>query len=101
VSAATRHRGNGTDALAEAKDPVGPLNFWYLQHIMETADVLVPCWGSRNKLPRQLWSHLDVLLAMLRASGKPLLTFGLTASGDPGHPLMLGYSTPLIKLETV
>lgn len=92
-------RSHDVKQVAVARDPVGPLNYWYLQHIMEEADVLVPCWGSRNKLPRTLHSHLDKLLVMLRASNKPIMTFGLTNSGDPAHPLMLGYSTPLIDLR--
>ncbi len=59
-------------------------------------DVLVPCWGSRTKLPKSLHVHLDRLLEQLVASGKPVLAFGVTGSGDPKHPLMLGYSTKLV-----
>jgi len=33
---------------------------------------------------------------MLCTSGKPVKVFGLTAGGDPKHPLMLPYDTPLV-----
>jgi len=82
--------------LAAATDPVGPNNALHLRQIIADADILVPCWGSRAKLPKHLRHHLDQLAATLCASGKPVKVFGLTTSGDPMHPLMLGYSTPLI-----
>jgi hypothetical protein len=61
--------------------------------------VLVPCWGSRTKLPKPLHIHLDRLFERLVSSGKPVMTFGVTGSGDPKHPLMLGYSTRLTLWE--
>ncbi|MGF8375398.1 DUF1643 domain-containing protein, partial [Klebsiella pneumoniae] len=82
--------------LATAVDPVGPENEIHLERIIRDADVLVPCWGSRTKLPKSLHVHLDRLLEQLVASGKPVLAFGVTGSGDPKHPLMLGYSTKLV-----
>lgn len=90
------YRATDVRELACAVDPVGPDNARYLAEIIAEADVLVPCWGSRAKLPPRLRAHLDRLLRQLRASGKPVKTFGLTASGDPKHPLMLGYATALI-----
>ena len=41
--------------------------------------------------------HAEIDVLIERASGKPLLCFGLTKSRDPKHPLMLGYDTPLIE----
>ncbi len=81
--------------LARAADPVGPDNARHLAEVILEADVLVPCWGNRGKLPQHLRHHLDDLADLLFASGKPVRIFGLTASGDPKHPLMLGYDTPL------
>lgn len=63
------------------------------------ADILVPCWGDRGKVPRAMHSELDDLLALLRGTGKPVMHFGLTKGGDPKHPLMLGYKTPLLPWE--
>lgn len=83
--------------LAAAADPVGPDNDRYLAEIIAEADVLVPCWGSRTKLPQALRPRLDWLRDMIFAAGKPVKIFGLTQSGDPTHPLMLSYSTPLVE----
>ena len=83
--------------LATAADPIGPENDRYIAEIIAEADVLVPCWGRRSKLPRQLRPRLDTLRHMIFASGKPVRIFGLTKSGDPTHPLTLGYSTPLVE----
>jgi len=71
-------------------------NWQHLQQIVAEADVLVPCWGDRSKVPRAMHNDLDKLRAWLATTGKPMRAFGLTASGDPKHPLMLGYATPLV-----
>ncbi|WP_412021497.1 DUF1643 domain-containing protein [Burkholderia cepacia] len=82
--------------LVAVVDPIGPENDAYLAQIIADADLLVPCWGDRSKLPKSMRPRLGVVTAMLLASGKPLMVFGLTAKGDPKHPLMLAYDTPLI-----
>lgn len=89
-------RATDVRALASAVDPLGPENAHYLSQIITEADVLIPCWGSRDKVPTHLRPHLDDLSDSLHASGKPVKVFGFTKSGDPLHPQMLGYSTPLI-----
>jgi hypothetical protein len=68
----------------------------HIDEIIEDADVLVPCWGNSSKVPPALRPHIADLLKTLLESGKPVMHFGLTASGDPKHPLMLGYDTALI-----
>jgi hypothetical protein len=83
--------------LATASDPIGPDNERHIASIIEDADVLVPCWGNRSKVPKSLRIHLERLGRLIRESGKPVRIFGLTKSGDPKHPLMLGYDTPLIE----
>lgn len=90
-------RATKVTALARAADPFGPDNGRHLGEIIAEADVLVPCWGSRTKLPKALRPRLDDLAADLLAAGKPVMCWGLTASGDPRHPLMLGYDTPLVR----
>lgn len=85
------------NALAGYPDPVGPSNNFVLRSIIAEADILVPCWGSKDKLPRNLrWRLLDVL-QMLRESSKPIKVLGFTNKGDPLHPLMLAYDTPLLE----
>jgi hypothetical protein len=85
--------------LARVEDPVGPGNAVHLDSIIEDADIIIPCWGSRRKIPKKLHKHLDALalrLVATSAAGKPVLCFGRTATGDPTHPLMLGYDTKLV-----
>lgn len=89
-------RATNVRDLINCDDPVGPNNAAALRAIIDEVDVLVPCWGDRGKLPRYLRHHLDDLREMLFASGKPVFHLGLTASGDPKHPLFLPYSTPLM-----
>jgi hypothetical protein len=97
VGNAFGYRATDVNALAHAADPVGPENDSHLARIIADADLLVPCWGSRQKLPPRLRHRMDDLRDLLFASGKPVKIFGLSKSGDPLHPLMLGYNTPLIE----
>lgn len=60
------------------------------------ADLIIPMWGSRHKLPKALHADLDWTAALLRDQYRSKVeVFGITASGDPVHPLMLSYTTPL------
>jgi hypothetical protein len=68
---------------------------WHIKAIIAEADILVPCWGRVDKLPRALRGYPAELMELLLRSGKPVLHFGKTKSGDPTHPQMLGYDTPL------
>lgn len=91
------YRATDIKHLASVTDPIGPDNLRHIASIIEDAHLLIPCWGSREKLPPKLRPYLNSLEFVIRASGKPVKIFGLTKSGDPMHPLMLGYSTPLIE----
>lgn len=79
-------------------DPVGPDNQEFHKQIIQDADVLVPCWGGRSKVPASLHRHFDELLSLLNGAGKPVHCLGLTVNGDPKHPLFLSYSTELIRM---
>lgn len=89
------YRATDVRELSRVCDPIGLENEVHLWQIVSEADVLVPCWGNREKLPKDLQPRLESLALFLVASGKPVKVFGLTKSGDPLHPLMLGYDTPL------
>ena len=90
-----------TDVIGLARIQVPPevqqQNRLHLQSIIAEADVLIPCWGDRNKTPRHIHKDFDVVHEMLMAGGKPVMHLGLTKGGDPKHPLMLPYTTPLIR----
>lgn len=85
--------------LATAADPYGPRYKETVAEVISEADVLIACWGSRKKLPKVLRPRLDDMAMHLRQSGKPVFCWGHTASGDPIHPMMLGYATPLIPFR--
>lgn len=91
-------RATDVRELASADDPVGPLNDWHIDEALDEADVIVPCWGNAAKLPHDLRPRLEEVKRKLLLYDKPVLTFGLTAGGDPRHPLMLGYDTELVPL---
>lgn len=82
--------------LALTPDPIGPENDRHIAEIIAEVDVLVPCWGNLQKIPKLLRPRVARVLEMILASGKPVKTFGLNKGGDPTHPQMLGYDTPLI-----
>jgi len=82
--------------LKKVADPFGPDRLKYLQDCFDRADILVPCWGSTTKVPKNLRHAFGEMLDMMRATGKPVMCFGKTESGDPAHPLFLPYDTKLI-----
>jgi hypothetical protein len=89
------YRATDVRRLADVKDPVGPDNDAFLAHLIGVADIIVPCWGRRDKLLPPLRARIDVVKRMLRDADKPVRVFGTTSAGDPLHPLMLAYATPL------
>ena len=90
------YRSTDVRQLAAVEDAFGALIGDHTTSIITEADILVPCWGNTSKVPPSLRFAFDALMDALLSSGKPVKCFGLTASGDPRHPLMLGYSTPLL-----
>jgi hypothetical protein len=94
-------RSKDVRALAEATRwlHIGRENQRHILAMADEADILVPCWGDRGKVPRSMHNEIDSLLSLLRGTGKPVMTFGLTKGGDPGHPQMLAYSTPLVDFR--
>lgn len=97
----SRHPG----ALLEAADPVGPQNLSYVLATLPSERVarVVLGWGSA--MPKQLLKHCDALVTQLRGlafeaaaagQGYELSCLGTTADGQPRHPLMLAYATPLV-----
>lgn len=89
------YRATDVRELAAAGDPVGHENNEHLRALLDGVDLVVPCWGSRGKLPPSLRHRIDDVRQMLRNCASPVRVLGLTSSGDPRHPLMLGYDTAL------
>lgn len=89
------YRATDVGKLAAVEDPIGPDNDAHLREMLWQASLVVPCWGSREKLPAMLHPRIDAVRAMLRQIPGEVLVLGLTRSGDPRHPLMLGYDERL------
>lgn len=83
------YRATDVRKLRDVADHRLAENAEHIRRVAADADIIVPMWGRRDKLPPVLRPQLAVTLALLRSTGKPLFTFGFTASGDPLHPLML------------
>lgn len=95
------YRATDVRHLAGPIQPQGPLHHEHLLDIIREADVLVPCWGNSAKVPPRLRPAIADLLNLLVNSGKPVLHFGTTDRGDPGHPLFLPYTTQLLPWVAV
>lgn len=83
--------------LRGVQDPVGPDNNMHLEQIMWDADIHVFAWGPLGKLPPRLRGRYVQVLAIARKVGCKLYCFGTAQDGQPRHPLMLAYDTPLVE----
>ena len=72
VGNAFGYRATNVAELACVADPVGPHNDAYIDQIIAEADILVPCWRRRTKVPWKLRARLDVLAERLFATNKPV-----------------------------
>lgn len=93
------YRATDVRALANVPDPVGPECDAHLLTMLRDADTVVPCWGDRGKLPKHLRARIDHVWNLIADSGAPVFALGMTKGGDPKHPLMLGYDTPLMDWD--
>jgi hypothetical protein len=87
-----------------ALDPVrgpaiarGPDNDRHLAEIMRAAPVVIAAWGPLNKLPKSLRRRWRTVCQIADEAGAKLLCLGTAQDGQPRHPLMLAYDTPLVE----
>lgn len=83
------YRATDPKVMRAAADPVGPANDDAIRSSVEdwAPDRVICAWGTHG-------SHLDrgaAVVRLLRATGQPLWHLGLTAAGQPKHPLYIGY----------
>lgn len=90
------YRATDVRELATASDPIGPRNDEYLEWAIANNPLIVACWGPLAKLPKHLRGRWCEVVAMAERLGKPLHCFGTAQDGQPRHPLMLAYATPLV-----
>lgn len=73
--------------MRKASDPVGPENAAAILEGAAWADQIIAAWGTHG-------AHRDQgpqTEALLRRTGKPLFTLGLSKHGHPKHPLYISY----------
>ena len=74
--------------MIAAEDPVGPGNDAAIVEGCAWADRIVCAWGAHGE-------HLgrgQEVERLMRGTGKPLYSLGLTQKGHPRHPLYIGYA---------
>lgn len=83
--------------LREIPDPIGPDNDRHIEQILHDADIHIAAWGPTTKLPAHLRTRWRAVVAIADRVGCQLLCWGTAQDGQPRHPLMLAYSTPLVE----
>jgi len=83
--------------LIARPDRTGPANGQWLESAFELAaaqgQAVVVAWGA-HRVPEKA-ARVAEVRSIARRHGVELLALGTTFDGDPCHPLMLSYSTPL------
>jgi hypothetical protein len=83
--------------FARAKDPMGLFNESAIRYVMTSSDLRVIAWGG--PLPRKLGLRVGGSMVWMRAMGAHWC-LGTTRGGEPRHPLMLPYATPLVHIAS-
>jgi hypothetical protein len=91
------YRATDIKALRGVKDPRGPENDTHLEAIMHSAPIVIAAWGPLNKLPPHLRRRWRTIADLADRAGVKLMCFGTARDGQPRHPLMLAYDTPLTE----
>lgn len=82
-------------------DPVGPENARHIAKIIHEADRIVFAWGPVRKQPKHyqyIWRATDHAVRLLLK--QPLSIGPAAMCGHPKHPLMLGYTLPILPWST-
>lgn len=91
------YRATDVKELRTAQDPRGPENDAHLEAIMAAAPLVIVAWGPLAKLPPVLRRRWRTVCQIADRTGTKLMCFGTAQDGQPRHPLMLAYDTPLIE----
>ena len=91
------HVTTKVEGLVNVLDPVGEDNNLHLWGLAGGADIIVPCWGALNKVPKCLWREFAYIERVIGLCDVPVKCFGRTKDGDPKHPVRLPYKTKLVK----
>lgn len=78
--------------LRDHPDPVGPHNGRFVRQTVRESDLVIAAWGAGGVLGNR---GPDMARALAKA-GVRLKTLGITATGQPKHPLYVAGDTPLV-----
>lgn len=84
-------RATNPAELAEADDPIGPLNERVSAAAIVRCDTVICAWGAHPMAQR----HSRFLHGLIRSHRPYAYCFGMTQSGAPRHPLYIKSGTPL------
>lgn len=90
------YRATDVNELKTARDPRGPDNNMHLKQIMAEAPLVIAAWGPLAKLPKHLRRRWETICGIADVLGVQLMCLGTAQDGQPRHPLMLAYDTPLM-----
>ena len=85
-------RSTSPSQLSVANDPVGPENDRWLGELQARSTLVVAAWGNYGRL----FGRSQIVLEILNTPK----CFGVTAWGEPRHPLYLAASSKLIALPS-
>jgi hypothetical protein len=88
-------RSTDPDALANADDPIGPMNDEYILAAARDSERMVAAWGAHPVAA----GRADVVYDMLRKADVVLACWGITKDGHPRHPLHVRNSAQLQPWE--
>jgi hypothetical protein len=91
------YRATDVRELRTARDPKGEENDAHLGQIMRDAPVVIAAWGPLAKLPPHLRRRWRTVCDIADRAGATLMCLGTAQDGQPRHPLMLAYDTPLTE----
>lgn len=84
-------RATDPKELAEADDPIGPMNERTVIQAIMRCDRVICAWGAHPMAARKS----QFLLGHIRSRRPAAWCFGKTKSGAPKHPLYIKSGTPL------
>jgi len=90
-------RSTDPKALYKSDDPIGAENNRWIDDCCSPEHIVICAWGTHGK-------HLErgrEVLKRLRARGVQPKALSMTASGQPGHPLYLPATSPLMDIPHV
>lgn len=91
------YRATDVRELRTARDPKGAENDSHLEQIMRDAPLVIAAWGPLAKLPPHLRRRWRAVCDIADRAGAKLMCLGTAQDGQPRHPLMLAYDTPLTE----